>query len=219
MKRIATVFFCLILFVTTSQVFAKDSPMYDELMNSVISMSVVGRAPNERLQRVMDEANIVVRVRAVYSWNNPAYAEGTVVYVDEAAFSSDMLLQFVLLHEQGHIMRQHNMRTARKMTDELEKKGITQLSQLKDSPLLKLPAFGLFDVNALYREFEYEADAYAIESLHQQGKLQEALPLIAEHLLKNSFDVKWEAESTHPTGEHRVQAIKAYAETLLSATR
>ena len=139
-----------------------------------------------------------------------ALPSGDIIITDqliELAENDDEILG-VLAHEIGHINARHSLRQVIQTT------GLTMIFGLALGDVTSITSFTALLPAILVelkysREFELEADDYAVQQLQQRGitsqhyaKLLERLTQPKAHVLHNSF------LSTHPLTEDRVERMR-----------
>ena len=170
---------------------------------------------------------LLFRDGGVIGANAFALPDGTVIVTDQLVelVKDPELLRGILLHEIGHVHHRHTMQSL------VRQSGVATVVLLMtgdvstaSSVVLLLPAVLL--QSQYSREFETQADSYALEHMKSQGINPEDFALVMEKLM--GFDVEEEAEremaedeeafpawlnyfSTHPATKERIERFRTQA--------
>ena len=179
----------------------------------------LGPAQQEHLRRLYESlgkeaSRLELRSAAIVGANAFALPSGITVVTDELvelARDDDEILA-VMAHELGHIHYRHIMRTI------IQNSATALILAVLIGDLSSIAGLSATIPTVLMeahysREFEFEADAFAVQRLVQMGKDPAALSRILQRLSDehDSGDANplWQYLSTHPDTDERVEAIRA----------
>jgi Zn-dependent protease with chaperone function len=162
---------------------------------------------------------IAYRLEFRYSTIGPnalALANGTIIMTDQLAMlaRNDEAVLGVLAHELGHLQHRHSLRQL------LQAVGVTVLVNLwvgdVSAVLATVPTILLDQKHS--RDFEREADRYAVEMLKLNGMPAAPVANLFEKMHRVAYDGRaaderdgkvWEYFSSHPSDKERIEALRA----------
>lgn len=157
-----------------------------------------------------DDYQLSVQFRhgGAFGANALALPNGTIIFTDELVelAETDEELVGVFLHEVGHVVHRHGMRSVLQGTAV----GLLLTLAMGDVSAVTgaVSALPAVLIESRYsRDFEREADTYAAEKMREQGRSPEKLAALLERLSESSVELPaW--LGSHPETAERVESLR-----------
>lgn len=197
----------------------------DEAERYILDMTAPSQLPTARQQKILKEyrklvagdtpAKVLFRQGNRLGANALAIPNNTIILTDELVglAQNDQEIFGVLAHEQGHLAERHSLQQA------LSSLGfsIILLAITGDGTDL-VSTLPVALVGASYsRNFESEADDFALNTMHAQGiptiHLAHFLERLAEDAGEDTANSPLDFLQSHPATQKRIQAVKDFEQT------